>query len=207
VADSTARYVDRTTNGVTSIEVSFDGASSKKLGSDNPVETNVLIRTLQKSNIHFDSSPWIELSAIRHGSPLMPSGAWNGIKLTEVIDGRVFVGISTELFELDVDTGRKIWSLQTGNTPIYWIMASRNLKGLIVFNGYYQFEHAIRLGNISSISLSGTEDWRTPLPSEDDVFANHPYFEGDLLKSSSWSGFTCTIDQITGEIVDRQFTK
>ena len=205
--DEPVRYVDRATSGVLSVEVSFDGASSQNLGSDNPIDTDVLIRVLRKANIHMDASPWIEIVSKHEGSPQMPSGAWNGIKLTEIIEDRLFVATSNVLSEIDVETGAKLWSLETGNTPIYWIMAARRGEGLIVFNGYYQFEHPDGLANISLVSLSGDEEWRSPLPHGDDIFANHPYFEDDLLRSSSWNGFNCIIDQTTGEIVDRQFTK
>jgi len=201
------RYVDRTSEKDTSVEISFDGASSEKLGSDNPVCTNVHLRILQKSNIHLDTSPWIETISEQMGDLIMPSGPWNGIKITEIIEGRVFVALSNILSEIEVKTGRQLWSIETGNTPIYWIMASLSGHSLIVFNGYYQFRDSRNLSNLSRFSLSGKMQWRSPLPYGDDIFANNPYYDGELLKSSSWNGFNCTIDDATGEIVSREFTK
>ena len=205
--DDLVRYVDRTTSGALSVEVCFSGASSERLGSENPEETDVEVRILRKSNIHLDSSPWIVVVARPEGNIKMPSGSWNGIKLTEIFEDRVFVAISSKLSEIDVATGEIIWSLETGNTPIYWIMASRNGDGLIVFNGYYRFRHPLGFANIAFVSFSGVEEWRSPLPSGDDIFANHPYYDGKLLKSSSWNGITYTIDHASGDILDRHFTK
>jgi outer membrane protein assembly factor BamB len=206
VATGVARYVDRCTNGPLSIEVAFDGGAESS-GNENPRKTNVVVRLLRRANEHWESSPWIERWAQSYGDPVMPSGAWNGVKLCELIGDRAFVAVGAELSEVNAENGKALWTVTTGNTPIYWIMKSRDESGLIVFNGYYNFDRDDQLSNIGSVTLDGIEEWRSPLPSSDDIFANRPVFDGKDLKSSSWNGFTCKIDQSTGEITDREFTK
>jgi hypothetical protein len=206
LATGVRRYVDRCTNGALSIEVAFNGGP-EIAGCGNPRETNVTVRFCRRANAHVESSPWIEQWTQAYGNSLMPSGAWNGIKLCEIIGSRLFVAVGSELSEVQAESGKAIWTLSTGNTPIYWIMKSKDESALIVFNGYYKFEHDDQLSNIASIALDGVEKWRSPLPCSDDVFANHPIFDGTVLKSSSWNGYTCVINQSTGEITDRQFTK
>jgi len=193
LATGVARYVDRCTNGSLSIEVAFNGGAAITL-SDNPRETNVTVRLLRRANVHWGLSRWIGLSrwveqwTQEYGDLLMPSGAWLGIKLCEIISSRLFVAVGSELSEIDAESGKAIWTLSTGNTPISWIMKSRDESSLIVFNDDYKFEHDDQLSNIASVALDGVEKWRAPLPFSDDTFANRPVFDGAVLKSSSWRG-------------------
>jgi len=137
----------------------------------------------------------------------MPSGAWNGIKLVEILDDRPFLAVSNRILEICPDSGKTIWQVETGNTPIYQILKSLDLKLLIVFNGYYGFESREIGSNIAAFNLDGTQRWRAQLPYKDDIFANLPYYEGGVLKSGSWGGYTCSIDQTNGQITNREFTK
>ncbi len=131
----------------------------------------------------------------------------NGIKLAEVFGGRAFVGVGKCLSEVAMESGATLWEVETGNTPIYSIARSLDGNLLIAFNGYYGFAHAQGLGNISAFNLQGREVWRVPLPSDSDIFANPPQYHSDKLMSASWEGWTCTIDDQSGEIVGRKFTK
>jgi outer membrane protein assembly factor BamB len=201
-----ARYISKTETPEISVEIAFSGGAEKS-GQENPRCTHVVARCLKKANLHSPKSPWIEIWAEEYGNPIMPSGAWNGIKLVEIFAGRVFLGISNRLMEVALDTGKSKWSLETGNTPIYNIMSSEKNEFLIVFNGYYGFKHKDILGNIVAINLEGKEVWRVHLPHDGDIFANAPYYDNGILKSSSWNCFTCSIDEGTGNITKKVFTK
>lgn len=198
------RYIDRTSSESTSIEVGFNGGSTSPLG--NPPSTQVTVRFVIRANRHWQDSPWIERWTYAAGDPRMPSGAWNGFRLTELIDGRVFVALGNELSEFDVKLGKPVWTVQTGNTPIRWIMKSLDKSGLIVFNDHFGFERDDQLSNITSIGLNGIEQWRTPRPSRNDIFSNHPIFNGAELSACSLF-MDCTIDQSNGAILEEQFSK
>lgn len=201
----TARYVSRSEVSDLALEVAFYGGS--EVGGANPNRTQVVACCLKKANVHCSNSPWIELWTKEYGNLVMPDGTWNGIKLADIRTGRMFLGISNCLMEVAMETGVPKWSVQTGNTPIYHIMSAQNSELLIVFNGYYGFEHHRKLGNIAAIDLNCHEVWRAEVPIEGDIFANAPYYDNGVLKASSWNGFDCSIDERSGKIVKKEFTK
>lgn len=201
-----ARYISKMESSTLALEVAFYGGA-EKAGSVNPKDTQVVARCLRKANIYLPKSPWIEAWTQNFGNVVMPSGAWNGIKLVEILATRAFLGISNHLIEVDIELGHPKWSVVTGNTPVYQVMSSQSGEHLIVFNGYYGFHDSHGFGNIAAFDLNGKEIWRAELPSEDDIFANAPYFENGTLKSASWKGFTCSIDEYSGKILEREFTK
>jgi hypothetical protein len=199
------RYVCRAEGQDFSLEVAFDGGSPKP-GNNNPANTRVTIRGMHRAS-HAPTSPWVEAWIIEPGSIEMPTGAWNGIKLAEVLGSRAFVGVGKSLSEVAIESGATLWKVETGNTPIYSIVRSLDGNLLIAFNGYYGFAHARSLGNIAAYNLHGQEVWRVQLPSDGDIFANPPQYHSGKLKSASWEGWLCTIDERSGEIVGREFTK
>jgi outer membrane protein assembly factor BamB len=201
----TARYVTKVEKADLWLEVAYCGGTWR--GQQTPKNTVVTVRCLRKANVHCLRSPWIELWTKQCGNPSMPSGPWNGIKLSEIHADRFFLGISNNLMEVIVDSGKVIWETKTGNTPIYHIFGVPQQDLLIVFNGYYGFEHEEKLGNIAAYDLNGHEIWRVQTPSEGDIFANAPCYEDGVLKSASWDGFTCSIDVQNGNILDQKFTK
>jgi outer membrane protein assembly factor BamB len=203
--NTTARYVDQTNSRLVSAELSFTGALPT-LGNKNPQNTNVVLRILTRVNPHWDASPWVELWTQPEGYLIMPSGAWNGIKLTEVIGERVFFALSNRVVQLDSKTGDQVWSFETGNTPIYWIVKAPDEASMIVFNGYFGFERNDRRGNIASLTLHGAERWRAEVPTGD-VYANPPRFKDGKLTAGTWQGFNCTLDPETGIIIEKLFTK
>ncbi|MEZ5308622.1 MAG: hypothetical protein R2684_15870 [Pyrinomonadaceae bacterium] len=200
------RYVSAFQTPLHAIEVAFNGGAPKA-GCENPKETQVVARCLKRANVHWLESPWIETWTKDYGNVTMPDGAWNGIKLAAICDNQAFLGISNTLMEADLETGEPKWSVDTGSTPVYQVIPSRNEEFLIVFNGYYGFKESSGKGNIAAVDFSGKEIWRSELPSSDDIFANPPYFEKGILKSASWNGFTCSIDERSGKIFERKFTK
>lgn len=200
-----ARYICRSDCQDFSLEVAFDGGSPKP-GNSNPENSRVAIRGLHRATAH-ELSPWIESWTRELRCIEMPSGAWNGIKLAEVYGSRAFVGVGKNLSEVARKSGATLWEVETGNTPIYWIARSLDGNLLIAFNGYYGFAHAQGLGNISAYDLYGREVWRVQLPSDGDIFANPPQYSAGKLTSASWEGWTCTIDDQSGDIVSREFTR
>ena len=201
-----ARYICRAESADFSLEVAYDGGSPSP-GNANPVETRVTVRGMHRANAHAPISPWVESWVREFGNIEMPTGAWNGIKLAEVLRGRAFLGLARNLSEVAIGSGVTLWEVQTGNTAIYSVIHSMDGDLLIVFNGYNGFAHPRRLGNIAAFNLLGQEVWRVQLPSDGDIFANPPEYLGGKLKSASWEGWTCTINDQSGQILAREFTK
>ena len=204
--DYTARYISKTETPEIYLEVAFSGGAERP-GEKNPEKTDVVARCLRKVNKFSPNSPWVESWRQEYGNPIMPSGAWNGVKLVEISASRGFLGIGNRLMEITADSATPQWILETGNTPIYHIMRSEKKELMIVFNGYYGFKHKEHLGNICAVNMEGREIWRAHLPHESDIFANAPYYDNGILKSASWNGFTCAIDEETGNITEKVFTK
>jgi outer membrane protein assembly factor BamB len=201
-----ARYVSKTETGQLSLEVSFCGGI---FGSDSqsPDETHVIVRFMRKVNQYSNDDTWVEVWSRNFGNPLMPGGAWNGVRLVDIHNGRIFIAISNKLMEMDAQTGDTKWEVSTGNTPIFHIFKSPKYDQLIVQNGYYKFEPQNRKGNIAAYTLNGTQSWRCELPSVDDIFVSPPRYDDGLLKANSWNCFSCELDEHTGAIIGRTFTK
>lgn len=137
----------------------------------------------------------------------MPTGAWNGIFLTQIASSKIFFALSNIVICVSPETGEKIWEVSAGNTPIYKIMASIDTESLIVYNGYYDFKSDNGKGNISKLNFNGDLKWQAELPSEKDIYSNPPYYKNENLYSNSWEGFQCRISEESGKIIEKQFTK
>lgn len=201
-----ARYVCRAESADVSLEVAYDGGAPAP-GDENPAQTRVTARGMRRANPYVAGSPWIESWVSEYGDLRMPEGAWNGIDLAAITQERAFLGIGTILSEVATNSGATLWEVQTGNTPIYSVMLSMNGELLIVFNGYYGFVDPHGLANIAAYDVTGHEVWRAQQPSPGDNFANRPGYRDDKLEAASWHGWLCTIDDRTGKIIDRRFTK
>jgi hypothetical protein len=199
-----SRYISKVCTDRLSVEVEF---LAPNFGESASINSSCSARCTQLNNPDVHNSPWIELWSLDFGNPKMPSGAWNGVKLVEIINSRVFLAISNKVLEIDTENGNAIWSKRIGNTPVYHLSKSPTLDNLIVFNGYYEFVSNNGLGNISSHSLDGKQLWQCELPSSDDIFANAPVNDGDTLKAGSWNCYSCSIDETSGKITQKQFTK
>lgn len=197
----TKRYSDTLKNGSLLLEISFDG--SDEVGKDNPESTNVILRCLENNN---------EIWTKNFGNIPMPGGAWNGFKLITSYKNRFFVAAANRLMEVNIENGEVKWEIQTGNTPIYNVLLAEASKQIIVHNGYYDFKHPQGMSNIAAYSFDGVENWRCELEGND-AFANTPYFtkksilHKNQLRAGTWNSFDCQIDESTGKVLDRQFTR
>jgi len=200
-----ARYISKAESERWSIELSFNGGS--EVGKGNPSNTDVKIRLLSKVNEQWLSSPWRLEWERSLGNIEMPTGAWNGIYLAEIVDNLLFFASSSSVTCISPETGKELWKVCTGNTPIYKILPSRNRDSVIIYNGYYGFENISGKGNIIKLNLEGETIWRAELPSEKDIYANPPYYKGSDLYSDSWDCFQCKISEENGAIIEKQFTK
>lgn len=199
IPSKTKLYIDTSEKDDLTLEISFLGGD--EVGKGNPKLTNVKIR-LFKTEAHKSFDLWTR----NFGDPAMPTGAWNGFKLVEILSGKIIAAVSNHLVCLNMQDGETEWEIETGNTPIYNILISPRRDQIIVQNGYYKFQHPKGLSNVASFDLNGKEVWRSKLDS-DDVFANPPYYEGGDLRASTWNCFNCKIDSSNGKIVDKIFTK
>lgn len=74
---------------------------------------------------------------------------------------------------------------------------------LIIREDYYKFE------GISNVYCLENADiiWYAELPKSNDYFSNDLRLEDNVLKASSWDGYTIEIDVGTGKILRKSFTK
>jgi len=199
------RYVCKSELDMFLVELSFNGGID--VGKGNPNNTDVIVRCLSKYNIHCSDSPWHVIWKLKLGNIEMPTGAWNGISLVEIINESVYIASSNCILNLEIDSGKILWTTDTGNTPIYKLMPSHNNDALIVYNGGYNFKNEDNKANIVKLSLSGDIIWRSETPSKNDIFANMPYYKNGKLYSSSWECYLCQIDDDNGTILEKKFTK
>jgi outer membrane protein assembly factor BamB len=199
------RFVCRSESERFLFELSFIGGT--EAGKGNPSKTDVRIRLLSKINPQWPPSPWHVQWEKSLGNLDMPTGAWNGVALTEVVGSLIFYASSNSVVCASPETGEVIWKVVTGNTTVDKIMASNNNDSVIIYNGYFGFEHEHGKGNIVKLSLDGQVMWRAELPSEKDVFANPPYYKEGNLYSNTWDCFCCQISEKDGKILGKQFTK
>lgn len=186
-------------------ELSYIGGA--EAGKGNPSKTDVKIRLLSRVNPQLPSSPWHVQWERSLGDLNMPTGAWNGISLVEIVGDLVFYASSNSVVCASPETGKVIWQIATGNTPVDKIMASKDTLSIIVYNGYFGFEASQGKGNIVKLGQDGQIVWRAELPSETDIYANPPYYEKGALYSNSWECFRCEISEKDGILVSKQFTK
>jgi outer membrane protein assembly factor BamB len=186
-------------------ELSYIGGA--EAGKGNPSKTDVKIRLLSRVNPQWPSSPWHVQWEKSLGDLSMPTGAWNGISLVEIVDDLLFYASSNRVVCASPKTGEVIWHIAIGNTSVEKIMASKDGVSVIVYNGYFGFEDNQGKGNIVKISQDGQIVWRAELPSETDIYANPPYYDKGVLCSNSWECFRCEISEKDGMILSKQFTK
>ena len=201
----TTRYISKSESDSWSFELSFTGGT--EAGEGNPPDTDVRIRLLSKVNTMYFDSPWqIEWERIL-GDHAMPTGAWNGFHLVEVVNNLIFYATSNHVTCLSPKTGEELWAVCTGNTSVYDLLVSKNGDSLIVYNSYYGFKSTEGKGNIVKLSLDGKTLWRAELPSEKDMYANPPRYRNSMLLASTWECFSCVLSEESGCVLDKTFTK
>jgi len=189
----TKRYSDVYETDSFSVTGSFTG--SDEWPKSNPVQTDVVLECRNSAHVLWNK---------KFGDLVMPDGAWNGFKLIVGAQDKVFTAISNRLIEIDMTTGNTKWEVETGNTPIAFLLMSGSQ--IIVQNGYFNFQHD-EGANLASYDFQGREKWRCILEGND-AFANSPRIDRDgKLFASTWSSYDCEIDKLTGEILARKFTK
>jgi outer membrane protein assembly factor BamB len=191
------------------LEVLFNGGSWSLGGEKraNPDSTDVTVRYLRRPNPNYNNDMWVEFWSKKFGDLSMPGGAWNGVRLAEIFDGRLFVAVSNRLIELDSESGDVVWEKVTGNTPIYYLLKSEKHDHIVVQNGYYQFSDPNGLSNLAAYTIDGKEVWRCECRATGDFFCNPQRYQNNALTVSTWNCFRCEIDEATGSITKTSFTK
>lgn len=193
-------YTSTCNDGFLKVELSFTG--SAVVGVANPEKTNVRLTIVKKRRIPLLRNKTV----ISYGNLLMPDGAWHGNHLIEFIEDYIILGISTDLIFMNRYNFQIIKRITTGNTPIFQLLRSEREKNIIVQSGYYGFERPDSLGNISAYDVYGRERWRVECPTPSDIYTR-PYYNGGTLTAYSWSSHICEIDEGTGRITSKRFTK
>ena len=199
------RYVSKKECEFWSAEVSFNGNDEAEV--KEPDASDVKIKLLSRINKHLNDSPWQLEWEKNIGNVKMPSGAWNGIQLVEIVQDMIFFAVSNQVICISAETGKQMWKVCIGNTPIYNILASTKNDSIIVYNGYYGFESSCQNANIVKLDFTGGIVWRSEKPKDQDVFSNPPYYKNGKLYANSWNGFLCEISEKNGSVKIKQFTK
>jgi outer membrane protein assembly factor BamB len=199
------RYVDRTELGSLAVTLSFSGP---QWGTSSVLlETDVQLICYEKLNARVPDSPWIEIWQRAMGNLSMPPAPWNGFKLTALVGERIFIGGGSHLFEVEAASGQTKWVIETGNTPVRYLLVSPDHSLLIVMNEFSSFRDPQSRSNLAAISLDGRELWRAEPPSPSDLYANAPVYKNGQLMATTMDCVHCTIDHQTGKILSRKFTK
>jgi outer membrane protein assembly factor BamB len=192
------------------IELSFNGGfwdPNNSSAAHNPAETKVVLHCSRLEmnflGLHRLRNIWTR----EFGNPVMKEGNWHGVSLITLRDQRIFAGISSAVFEIDLSDGATIWETETANTTVDDVMLSQDGESLIVYNSYYQFSALEGLGNIAALDREGCVKWRVELPYPNDVFCNPPRYIDGTLTAYTWNGHVCSIDDAFGKIIRSHWTK
>ena len=192
------RYADRAEDGDLVVEISFTGGN--ELGKGNPELTDVRLRLLKKEADR-EHQVWTR----DLGNVPMPTGAWHDFDLVQCVAGKIYAGVSNSLRRFNLADGAAEWTIEIGNTALVQVIPSSRRDMLIVCNTYSEYEHPKGLANLAAFSLEGNEVWRVACNGE--VFIGNARFEDGVLLSNTFSCWEYQIDERTGKVLAKTFTK
>jgi hypothetical protein len=104
-------------------------------------------------------------------------------------------------------TGRVLWTGRLDNTAPRTVLAVEGGEDCIVLLRYEDSD-AHPFANVLRVTPSGGVTWRAALPSDE---PNDAYVSvsraPDGLVANSWSGYRVRLDESSGQILERVFTK
>jgi outer membrane protein assembly factor BamB len=201
------KYIDKTDSKFKSLEVSFLGMDETEIGKEVPKTSNVSVRLLESQNeISGVDIPYLESWTKSYSNILVPTGVWNGMKLGQITDSKIFVALGTYISELDKKNGEIIWTKSYAETSINFIkLASKNDAIYILYSDYKFTSNKIK-SNLIKIDLNGNVIWSALTKDKDDSFTSFNCGD-DGLKAFTWNCWALKLNEETGEIIDAQWTK
>lgn len=103
--------------------------------------------------------------------------------------------------------GRILWEGQPEESAPRTVLPLNNADDCIVLLGY-EHSDAMPFENLLRLSPSGRVVWRAQLPSEEpnDAYVSLSRTPEGLV-ANSWSGYWVRLDEASGRIIERVFTK
>ena len=198
------RYVDRTDFKLKTLEVSFAGMEWGDKKSEIPETTEVIVRLLSK---HHDEEniPYTESWITKYTDVCVPTGVWNGIKLCQLTDDKIYVALGSAIFRLHLNSGANIWSKSFADTPIQKMALSQSKDALYIMYSSYKFD-IDKLTNLIKIDLDGKFMWSAKTKIPGDGFTGFYYYNNSLV-AFTWDGWRLKLDETTGEILEEDWFK
>lgn len=201
------KYIDKTDTKFQSLEVSFLGMDETEIGKEISKTSNLSVRLIERRNkISAFDIPYLESWTKSYSDILVPTGVWNGIKLGQITDNKIFIALGTHISELDKRNGEIIWTKSYANTSINFIKLTSKNDAIYILYSYYKFKSNKINNNLIKIDLSGNVIWSALTKDKDDSFTSFNYGD-DGLKAFTWNCWALKLNEETGEIIDAHWTK
>ncbi len=201
------KYFDKTDNDIKSLEVSFVGMEWTDNGKEIPKTAEVIIRLLERPTWNVSwQTPYKESWKKIYTNILIPTGVWNGMKLGQLTDNRIFVALGISVCELNLADGIINWTESYANTSIVLIKLTRNNDALFILYSYYKFDSNKINSNLIKVDLTGNLIWSAETKDKDDKFTIFNY-ESNGLSASTWNGWTLKLSEETGNIIESHWSK
>ncbi|MDQ2721540.1 MAG: hypothetical protein M3Z26_17520 [Bacteroidota bacterium] len=200
------KYIDKTNLELKSLEVSFLGLDEKNNKEEIPETTDVTIRFLERRHNYSQDIPYKESWSKTYPNILVPTGVWNGMKLGQLSDTKIFVALGTHICELNTMNGEVNWSKNYADNSIHFIKLTTNNDAMYILYSYYKFNgHDIK-SNLIKIDLTGKVIWSAKTKERDDSFTSFNYGDNGL-SAFTWNCWALKLNEQSGEIVDAKWTK
>lgn len=200
-------YVDKTNLALKSLEVSFLGMEWADNGKEVSKTTDLTVKLLERTYLNVGGQvPYEESWKKTFPDVLVPRGVWNGMKLGQLTNNKIFVALGTHICELNTLNGEVIWSKSYANTSIHFIKLTTKGDGLYVLYSYYKFKGLHITSNLIKIDLSGKLIWSAKTKEKDDIFTSFSY-ELNGLSAFTWNCWRLNLNEDSGEITRANWTK
>lgn len=168
--------------------------------------STVSVRLIERLKTNKNDTPFEERWIYNFYNIVVPEGVWNGMKLTQLVQQKIFIALGKEVVELSAETGEIIWKKKYAETSINFIKLSSLFDSLYILYDYYKFESKLIESNLIKVDLSGKIIWSAEQKDKNDSFTYFDYIDNVLI-AYSWGGWSIKINENTGEIANAHWTK
>ena len=188
------------------IELSFEGLGMEEKKESICKISTVSVRLIERLKTNKNDTPFEERWICNFYNIVVPEGVWNGMKLTQLVQQKIFIALGKEVVELSAETGEIIWKKKYAETSINFIKLSSLFDSLYILYDYYKFESKLIESNLIKVDLSGKIIWSAEQKDKNDSFTYFDYIDNVLI-AYSWGGWSIKINENTGEIANAHWTK
>lgn len=187
------------------LEVSFVGMEFEDHDKQVPQTATITVRLSQRQKNENLFIPFEERWTKDFADVLVPTGVWNGMKLGQLTEDKMFVAIGTSVAELDLQNGNVLWIKEYANTPINKIGLTSS-KDLLVLYSSYKFKSKMTKSNFIKIDDQSSLLWSAKTKNKNDAFVYFRYIDNELY-GSTWDGWSIKLDETNGNIIDAHWSK